>query len=194
MERTLQMQVFITKWLSGDTATGRIMCRRKSRNASFCPRCGATDEHLLHVITCPCREASKLRSTTMTNLQQWFDTRQTHPAISRFFIMGFNKWVNNKDHVWRTNSAIFSDCPTINRALNSQLRVSWYYMICGMITKDLINLQQIHYHQLSSLRSANRWATDLIKFFWNFLHSLWLQRNEALHKEASIYKNSRRVI
>ena len=67
-------------------------------------------------------------------------------------------------------------------------------MLCGMITKDIINLQQLYYHHHSSLRSANRWATDLIKFFWNVLHSLWIQRNEALHKETSIYKNSRRVI
>ena len=155
-EVTLQMQLFITKWLSGDTATGKMMCRRQSRNTSFCPRCGANDEHLLHVITCPCRKATQLRSTMMTNLQQWFDTRQTHPVISNFFILGLNKWFNNKDHVWRINSVIFSDTSKINLALRTQLRVSWYYMLCGMITKDIINLQQLYYHDHSYLRSANR--------------------------------------
>ena len=43
-------------------------------------------------------------------------------------------------------------------------------------------------------KSTQRWATDLIKQLWNILHALWLQRNEALHKEASIYKLSRVAI
>ena len=60
-----------------------------------------------------------------------------------------------------------------------------------MITEDIVSLQHNYYHEIESKRSAQRWATDLIKQFWNILHQLWLQRNEAFHKEDSIFKLSR---
>ena len=67
-------------------------------------------------------------------------------------------------------------------------------MLCDMLTEKIILRQQIFYHEISSQRSAQRQATDLTKQLWHFLHALWLQRNEALHKEASIYKLSRVAI
>ena len=87
-EVTLQTKLFITKWLSGDTATGKVMCRRKQRNTSFCPRCGQDNEHLLHVITCPSTEATQLRKKLLSDLNLWFKSRHTHPSIIHFFKIG----------------------------------------------------------------------------------------------------------
>ena len=190
----MQIQLFVTKWLSGDTATGRVMCQRKQRNTSFCPRCGQDDEHLLHVVTCPSPIAAQLRLKLLEDLKLWFKSRHTHPDITSFFIIGLTKWFTDKGHFWQANSEIFSDDNNTNCALWSQLKISWYYMLCGMLTEKIILRQQIFYHEISSQRSAQRWATDLIKQLWQFLHALWLQRNEALHKEASIYKLSRVAI
>ena len=36
-EAPKKIQLFITKWLSGDTATGRVMVRRKECISSKCP-------------------------------------------------------------------------------------------------------------------------------------------------------------
>ena len=193
-EVTLQTQLFVTKWLSGDTATGRVMCRRKQRNSSFCPRCGTDDEHLLHVLTCPSPVAVQLRTKLLSNLELWLKTRFTHPTITSFFIIGLQTWFSDQGHIWQADSAIFSDDNTANCALRYQLNISWYYTLCGMITEQIILLQQTFYQEISSKRSAHRWATDLIKQLWHIMHALWLQRNEAFHKEDSIYKLSRVTI
>lgn len=50
-ESPMAIQSFITKWLSEDTATGRVMVRRNQRQHSFFPRCQASDEHLIHILT-----------------------------------------------------------------------------------------------------------------------------------------------
>ena len=193
-EVTLQTKLFITKWLSGDTATGKVMCRRKQRNTSFCPRCGQDNEHILHVITCPSTEATQLRKKLLSDLDLWFKTRYTHPSITHFFKIGLQKWFTDQGYFWRADSEMFSDDNDTNCALSSQLKLSWYYMLCGMLNEKFVLLQQNFYHEISSKRSAKRWATDLTKQLWNILHALWLQRNEALHKEASIYKLSRVAI
>jgi hypothetical protein len=48
-ECSFPMQKFISKWLSGDTATGLVMKRRKQHLHAHCPRCDEDDEHLLHM-------------------------------------------------------------------------------------------------------------------------------------------------
>ena len=132
-------KLFITKWLSGDTATGVVMCRRKQRTTSFCPRCGLNNEHLLHVIICSSAEAIQLREKLMAELIQWFKSHHTHPNITLFFQMGLEKWFVDQTYQWQDNSLFFSDTPDINTALHSQLQVSWYYMLCGMLTEILFH-------------------------------------------------------
>ena len=85
----------------------------------------------------------------------------------------------------------FSDENNTNKELHTQLQISWYYMLCGMLTENIVSLQQSFYNDIDSKRSAQRWATNLIKQLWNIIHQLWLQRNEALHQKDSIYKLSR---
>ena len=63
--------------------------------------------------------------------------------------------------------------------------------MCGLLTEDIISVQQSHFHDIDSKKSSSKWATNLIKKLWNIPHQLWLQRNEALHKKESIYKQSK---
>ena len=186
-ETSLGMKLFITKWLSGDTATGKVMKLRKQWMFDTCPRCDSENEHLLHVITCPASQASNLRQRLISDLMDWLRDMNTHPCIIKFIHLGVKKWISNRQFKWQPHSAIFSDCPSINKALTSQLQVGWYYFLCGILTTELVELQQSYYTQLDSKRSSTRWAANLIKKLWKFLHQLWTQRNEALHHNQSLY-------
>ena len=42
---------FITKWISGNMATGRGMKQRHQRLHDTCPLCDEPDEHLVHIMT-----------------------------------------------------------------------------------------------------------------------------------------------
>ena len=69
----------------------------------------------------------------------------THPDIITFVELGLQQWFINQDFNWTHGSPIFTTCPTINTAFQRQLQVGWYYFLCGMITKDLVTVQQHHY-------------------------------------------------
>ena len=63
------MQKFISKWLSGDTATGLVMKRFKQCLHAHCPRCGEDEEHLLHVLICPAEATVDFRKPLLTDLE-----------------------------------------------------------------------------------------------------------------------------
>ena len=167
-ESSLGMKLFITKWLSGDTATGKIMCARKQWKINTCSRWDTENEHLLHVIVCPAQQASTLMDSMISELLQWLRDVHTHPCIISFIRLGLPKWITNRTFKWSQNSSIFSDCSTVNSAIVSQLEIGWYYFLCGMLATELVDLQQSYYTQIGSKRSSNRWATNLLRNFGVF--------------------------
>ena len=175
-EASGNIQTFITKWLSGDTATGRVMVARKERLLPKCPRCDHTDEHLVHVLTCRAASTIELQVNLISDLVLWLQSVYTLPTIVNFVEMGLSKWFNNQNHVWDHKSQIFSHKIVENQALHSQLDVGWFHFLCGMLTSELIDLQQLHYNNIESKRQGSRWAIDFTKKLWHVTHSLWKHR------------------
>ena len=194
-ESSLSMKLFITKWISGDTATGRMMKRRKKRLLSNCPICDATDEHIRHILKCSSNKASSYRKKLLENLNDWLKKSHTHPKIVNFINRGLSKWfsTNNQIH-WSPESEIFSDCPIINNALRSQLRIGWFYFLCGFISSELVQLQSTYFLSRGLKKSPNRWSSNLIKQLWSLLHAIWIFRNECLHENDSIHKITRSIL
>ena len=190
-ESSLSIKLFITKWLSGDTATGRTMAIRKQRILTNCPRCDKEDEHLLHVLTCPASCAHTLRNKMIATLIAWLNTNSTHPHIIEYFSSGLSQWFLDQNYTWNASSILFSDCDIINQSLQSQLNIGWYHLLCGMLSDDLVQLQASYYLSIHSPKSATRWGSSLIKKLWNIIHQLWLQRNECLHTSESLHHMTR---
>ena len=70
-EAILSLKTFITKWLSADTAAGRIMIDRKQKENSDCPQCNCNDEHLLHVLIYPYSETTVFRNNLLSEFIFW---------------------------------------------------------------------------------------------------------------------------
>ena len=194
-ESSLSTKLFITKWVSGDTATGRVMKRRKKRLLSNCPICDAPDEHLRHILTCSSNKASSYRECLLAKLIDWLKISHTHPKIENFIKIGLTKWFSTaKNFDWPPESIIFTDCPIINNALKPQLRIGWFYFLCGFLSSDLVQLQSTYLISRGLKISTNRWATNLIKKLWAFLHAIWTFRNECLHENEFIHKMTRSIL
>ena len=175
-ESSFNIQTFITKWLSGDTATGRVMKARKKRLLDKCPRCNHADEHLLHVLTCRSEATIDLRDNLLSELLLWLASVYTYEPIINFVRLGLNRWFTNQNHEWATNSPIFTHKPTEDMAFKSQLKVGWYYLFCGMLTSDIIDIQQLHYTNIESQKLGSRWAIDFTQKLWQMTHKLWKHR------------------
>ena len=180
------MQTFITKWLSGDTATGRVMKARKARLLDICPRCNNEDEHLLHVLTCRSAETIELRDNLISELLLWMDSVYTYAPIANFVKLGLAKWFSNQNHVWDADSPIFSHNVKEDNAFKNQLKVGWYYFLCGMITSDIIDLQQSHYTNIESMKLGSRWAINFTQRLWQIIHKIWKHRCNVLFENNRV--------
>ena len=189
-EARYHTQTFITKWLSGDTATGRVMVNRKERIFPKCPRCNHEDEHLLHVMTCNSDGTIELRNNLLTELLLWLESVYTSTAIINFINMGLSKWFCNREYIWNADSPIFTHDPVEDNAFNCQMKLDWYYFMCGMITTELVELQQLEYSKMNSKKLGTRWATDLTHKLWNITHQLWKHRCDHLFETDEIHKLS----
>jgi hypothetical protein len=79
-ESSFPMQKFISKWLSGDTATGLVMKRRKQKRLHA--------EHLLHVLICPNATTVDFRKPLLSELETWLIDEDTHPDIAEYLLTG----------------------------------------------------------------------------------------------------------
>jgi len=81
---------------------------------------------------------------------------------------------------------IYTDEHEINEAITSQLNITWFHFLSGFISHHIIKIQSLHYTAQGSRRSANSWASSLIKKLWNIVHQIWLHRNANLHDSDTI--------
>ena len=185
-EATDNLQTFITKWLSGDTATGKVMVARKARLLSKCPRCNHEDEHLVHVLTCGADSTIELRDNLLSDLILWLESVHTSPTIINFVQLGLSTWFINQHHEWNNSSNIFTQNNHEDKELQSQIKVGWFYLLCGMITSNLIDLQQQYYTRIDSQKLGSRWAIDFTQKLWQIPHKLWKHRCNHLFENDII--------
>ena len=112
---------------------------------------------------------------------QWMETAKTHPNIVNLYATGLSSFYKDTNFLPPLTHWIYSDDQSINSALSSQINLGWMNTLTGLITEEMVNLQQNHYNHTSSSRKGSTWAKNMTLHIWNMLHKIWIFRNEALH-------------
>jgi hypothetical protein len=82
---SLSRQLWISKHVTGFSATGNNMLRRKARSTAQCPRCNY-NETPEHVWTCRDSDASATWEKSLAKLKSWLQENLTHPEMSNAII------------------------------------------------------------------------------------------------------------
>ena len=177
------LQSFITKWISNTAATGTVMVARNYRHSAQCPLCPEPHEDVIHVLTCQAPSSSTLRESLLQDLKLWLRSIKTHPDICSFLINGLRSWFLHP----------FGDEPlhhTVDdqsfTAISSQLDLGWYALLCGYLSKSLIQCQHSYYVSLNSKKHGSTWGHQLTMKLWHLTFSIWKHRNSALHESDAI--------
>ena len=75
-------------------------------------------------------------------------------------------------------------------AIRSQMRLGWYYFICGLQTKEMVDLQQAYFTKMKSQKLGTRWAATVTKKMWKILLQLWQHRCVMLHNTNAVHQLS----
>ena len=185
-EARLQLKIFITKWISKDTATGVIMVQRKKRLHSNCPLCHLPNEDTLHVLQCQSSSATSHRTNLLAELTSWLKSVDTHPDITTYINTGLSNWFNCSPHTLSRHNLD----PVTFTAFLTQQSLGWEAFLHGMIAAPIITLQQKHYSTSSSRKTGTRWGINLVSKTWNIIHQLWIHRNSNMHETEAINQMS----
>jgi hypothetical protein len=93
------MQKFISKWLSGDTATRLVMKRRKQCLHNQCILCGEDDDHHLHVLICPAEAAVDFQIPLLAELETCLIHENIHQDIAEYLMTGLISLGQNQSHI-----------------------------------------------------------------------------------------------
>ena len=177
-------QHFITKLVSGNMATGRVMKQREQRIHDTCPLCDEPDEHLVHILTCPHDTCVELRTSLLEELKVWLTAEDTHEDITSFLLRGLTSWFADP---YGDEIDIDCDDAALNRKMQATTELGWFSLLCGYLHTDLVSAQTCYYQQIESRKSGFKWASTLITKLWHMVHSIWCHRCNHLHDSQAIH-------
>ena len=189
-EVPIHMNLFITKWISGFTSSGKYMVRMKLRNNSSCPSCDHPIEDLPHILTCPSVTSTTLRQELLNKLQEWLQRSRTNSSLSSFILQGLTYWFHDPNHQQNQRHSNSHHQPHLQLAFNSQISIGWYNFLCGFISTSIVNVQQDYFVHIGSRKSGSRWAASLIIQLWKLIHQIWCHRNTIIHETNKIHSLS----
>ena len=177
----LKLKIFITKWVSGETATGKVMVRRKQRLYSHCPMCKQAKEDTTHILQCSEKTICALKIKLLLELQAWLGTNDTQEELKLFISRGLLSWMNttsiSNPNPYETNT---------NIAFKYQNLLGWESLLHGFIAPKIIQLQQKHYTEHKSRKLGTKWGELLIIKLWQIIQQIWTHRNNMLHETEAI--------
>ena len=166
-------RLWFSKFVSGHSATGRMMYLWGKWDNALCPCCGHDPETTRHVLVCPDPRMRLEYRAKVTLLEQWMSSVETMPEIQFCLLQG----------LWMEQSSLFTPfaSPTAQVAAQAQDHIGWTNLLLGQLATEWSVLQHLHLSSISSRRTASSWATGMITHLLSISHSLWVFRNRVVH-------------
>ena len=182
-ESSTRMRRFISKWVSRQTAVGKIMLRRDARACGHCPRCGAPNEDTLHVLRCPHPTSREQWRKGCKTLRKWMRSAHTHPRITRAVYHVLRRFGSRPD--FDTYVPTEYEEP-IQLCLNAQSHLGWTGFLEGFLTYDWAATQHNYLEAQGSRKTGRRWAIGLSTQVWRLVFTMWQHRNNCLHEADNL--------
>ena len=180
-EAPLNLKIFITKWISKETATGIVMVQRKKRLHDNCPMCNIAQEDTTHILQCNEENVIALKSELISDLRTWMMDNNTQPDIMEFIASGLSSWLTSS-----SISPNISPEPQLQLAFHYQRLLGWEALLHGFLTNKIVHCQQQHYTEMKSRKLGTRWGSNITTKFWKIIQQIWIHRNNILHETTAI--------
>ena len=174
----------ITKHASGNCGTGHILQQRGYQAHSNCPLCDAEDEDTIHLLRCRDHRAKTQWNLETRRLTTWLHEQKTSPEILRVIKTALEDWRDDRP----TRPPLHRLPAKVRLAVEEQYAIGWYQFLPGRISHVFIDAQASHYAKIQCQKSAQTWATSLIRQVWKITWSMWDNRNEILHNKTTPQK------
>jgi hypothetical protein len=152
-----------------------------SPQCSSCNKETETQHHIFLCTKCPKRE--KLKRKYKLELNCVLDKHRTNQATKIIILQNVSEWLSTQNYI--DAKTIAPDASrTLIKATNEQKTIGWGNWIKGRWSKEWASLQNYDIKNSDSgikYNSSEKWAKEIIILTWEFIHSMWLERNSCEH-------------
>ncbi len=132
------------------------MLRRKHQKHDRCPRCNAAKEGVSHVLTCPAKSAILKWNEATQHLDDWMAAKYTSQQLSDAILTRLNEWR------FGTAFSKIIGPRRLNNIIAAEDAIGWENFLCGRVTEDMAEYQQVHYTRIRRRNTGNAWLSKLI--------------------------------
>ncbi len=173
---TRNMQIWLSKWITGFMGTGKHLSLTGYHSQNECPRC-LLPETNDHILRCQSISSTLLWNTELGLLCDDMQQRQGCPLLMIILRTYLENWYNQG----QIPSLIGYERP-YQLLIIEQSSLGRGNMFYGIFGKHWYTLQQAYLHQIRSLASPKRWMATLQRRIWMIAWKLWSDRNHCLHE------------
>ena len=168
-------QLWTSKHVHHFCGVGKNMLRWGFWDHSRCPCCQTTVETTSHLLVCPSEKMLASWEKSVTNLESWLNSVETHPDITHCIVSTL------RERDLSSSFARNSSTDTREAAL-AQDAIGWQNFVEGKISTIWKSIQQTFYSEISSRRTARRWCRGLVSHLLELTHDQWATRNGVVHE------------
>ena len=170
------------KYGAGLLPTRSNLMKRGHTQDDTCPWCKKT-ETTEHIFRCTHAEMKKTYDDNIDTLAD-FLRASTTPDIAKGIIFVLD--------CLRRDEEPEEDTSLIDQTVLAQFELGQRATLNGLWVETWRELQAEHYHQIRSRKSAKTWLTQVSQLIQTLTHSLWLTRNEAVHRHEESAINEKK--
>jgi hypothetical protein len=174
-------QVWACKQVMNIAATNKnLSWRHCNGHSDKCPCCTIHVELAEHVLLCP--EAGRVKTFLLCTsaLERWLDEADTDPDLMDNIVEYVQRW-----GTVTMEEAISEALPRFRTMALFQDKIEWRRFLEGMISKEIISIQQQYYAVNGSHMSLQKWCSGLITWLLEIMHGQWLYWNYVVHDPVS---------
>lgn len=168
-------RLWVTKTASHNCGVGTTLVKWKYQEDAKCPRCGHAQEDTIHVTRCPAPAATQLFRKSIRKVRRLLKREQTEPQLRRTLIHALRTW-RRLGHLDPSHYA-----PHFRTVINNQTRIGWQSLFEGLAATEWAKLQQVHYTNIGSRRTGNKWIQKVLKAMIRTGRKQWIHRNDVKH-------------
>ena len=171
---------WLSKYVTGICGVGVMLQLWKYQTHNSCPRCGAENENVEHVVTCKNPDATTTWNEAINKLEKWMKENDAEPHMVTIVCSSLKAWRAGENLPYPN-----IEIPQIvMEAMIDQDSIGWHNLTNGFISRKWRIIQKAYFKDIGSMKSPILWISRFQKRIWEIPWLMWQHRNEFLHNDG----------
>ena len=170
-------QIWACKQVLGIARVNAMVCKWELDVDPLCPSCLQCNETPEHILCCEEVGRVDILLQTIALLERWLRDMDTDPRLTECI----GNFARARGSLQMVDICRQAQYPDLMQLARSQDCIGWRRFMEGMISREILSVQNDYYAVLGMQWRLEKWATGLVIKLLEITHGQWLYRNVVVH-------------